>query len=383
MNHEHIHFHNRMNGVNQRPLINYSPDGLKMETIIRELEEGGKNIDAPTVIEIALAKGVNANFLNACLDRVHDDEENICIEPRLISVPIQNFLIQEFPPRENILTPWLPSQGICEVYATRGLGKTHFSIGLAVAVAAGGPFLRWIAPTPQGVLFVDGELPAAVLQTWLQEIIAGAPQQPIAPLQIITPDLQLNGMPDIATLEGQELIEECITEDIKLIVLDNISTLVRSGRENEAESWRPVQSWFLKLRAAGKSVLFIHHANKSGSARGTSKREDVLDTVVRLARPSNYSPEMGATFEVHFEKARGTHGDDAKACEVQYQTDSDGAAVWTTKSIEDSNYLKIIKLFNEGLAPKEIVAEIGLHKSNVSRNLKKARANGEITNTNE
>ena len=49
MNPEHVHFNNRMNGINSQPLINFSPDGRKMEEIFRELEKNGKKIDAPTV----------------------------------------------------------------------------------------------------------------------------------------------------------------------------------------------------------------------------------------------------------------------------------------------------------------------------------------------
>jgi hypothetical protein len=78
--------------------------------------------------------------------------------------------------------------------------------------------------------------------------------------------------------------------DFDLIVLDNLSTLVRSGRENESESWLPVQEWALQLRKRGKSILFVHHAGKTGQQRGTSKKEDVLDTVISLKRPKDYSP---------------------------------------------------------------------------------------------
>jgi len=57
-------------------------------------------------------------------------------------------------------------------------------------------------------------------------------------------------------------------------------------------------------------VPFIHHSGKGGEQRGTSRREDVLDTVIALKRPADYSPEQGACFEVHYEKSRGIFGDD-------------------------------------------------------------------------
>ncbi len=299
---------------------------------------------------------------------------------RLVAVSISDFLIQEHPHRTNLLSPWLPSQGLCMIFSWRGVGKTHVSLGVACALAAGGEFLKWSASEPVGVLFIDGEMPAAVLQERLQSIIAGIDKQPTAPLKIITPDNQPNGMPDLATAEGQRQVEEHITDDIKVVIIDNLSTLVRTGRENDAEGWAPVQGWFLKLRAAGKSVIAIHHSNKSGASRGTSKREDVLDTVIRLERPHDYTPDQGACFEVHFEKNRGIYGEDVKPFEAQLITGSHGESIWTTRSVEDSNYSKIVKLHNDGLSKTEIADEIGVHKSTVGRNIKKAIAEGDIKN---
>ena len=49
----------------------------------------------------------------------------------------------------------------------------------------------------------------------------------------------------------------------------------------------------------------IHHQGKTGDQRGTSAKEDILDTVIRLDRPKDYRSEQGARFEVHLTKARG------------------------------------------------------------------------------
>ena len=73
-----------------------------------------------------------------------------------------------------------------------------------------------------------------------------------------------------------------ITEEIKLIIFDNISTLSRSGVENEVESCT-LQNWTLDLRRRGIAVLFIHHGNKSGG-KEEPVGEDILDTVIQLKR---------------------------------------------------------------------------------------------------
>jgi hypothetical protein len=300
--------------------------------------------------------------------------------PQLRAIALDDFLRLELPPRENLLTPWLPRQGLAMLYAPRGTGKTHVSLGIAHAIATGGTFLGWRAPRPGGVLFVDGEMPAGTLQERLAAIVASAEFAPAAPLKLLTPDLQPAGvgMPDLATTEGQSAIDAHVGDDIALIVVDNLSALVRSGKENEGEGWQPVQTWALRHRAQGRSVLFVHHAGKAGQQRGTSRREDVLDTVIALRRPKDYTPEQGAAFEIHFEKARGVMGDDAAPIEARLSSDEHGRQSWTIRSLDDSTHDRVVDLARDGLSQADIAAELGIHKSNVSRHLARARARGEL-----
>jgi hypothetical protein len=102
------------------------------------------------------------------------------------------------------------------------------------------------------------------------------------------------------------------------------------------------------------------------TARGTSKREDVLDTIIHLKRPSDYEPDQGARFEVHLEKARGVFGDDAKPFEAQLET-IDGADHWHVKSLEDANAARVIEASKEGLSSREIAKELGVSHSTVNR----------------
>ncbi len=124
---------------------------------------------------------------------------------RLRAVNIGDFLSMEIPPREMVLAPVLPSQGLVMLYALRGVGKTFAALGMGYAVATGGAFFRWQAPAPQRVLYVDGEMPARVIQVRLAQIVQGAEKEPPSTdfLRIITPDLQLDGIPDISSTEAR------------------------------------------------------------------------------------------------------------------------------------------------------------------------------------
>lgn len=294
---------------------------------------------------------------------------------RLRAVDFAELLELDLPPREPLLGQWLMEQSLNMVHAKRGTGKTHFTIGTAFAVATGTAFLGWAAPRPRRVLFVDGELPARVLQDRLAEARRRAGVDP-APgfLTIMTPDLLHRAAPDLATLSDQAELDEVI-EGHDLVLLDNLSCLIRSGAaENDAESWVTVSDWALRHRAAGRSLLFVHHSGKSGAQRGTSRREDLLDVVVSLKNPTDYDPSEGARFEVHFEKARHLTGNDVAAFEVAL--DDAVAGGWSVVSIEANVDEQIVERLALGLSMADIGRELGLHKSNVSRRVRDLRAKG-------
>jgi len=299
-------------------------------------------------------------------------------KPHLKPIDIQTFLSLEMPPKKLLLSPWLPEQGLTMIYALRGVGKTYVSLSIAYAVATGGTIFGWQASEPKRVLYVDGEMPASTMQERLAQISRSSEKQILdsAYFRLITPDLQEAGIRDLCTSEGQADIIEYV-DDFDLIVFDNLSTLTRSGKENEAESWLPVQELALLLRRMGKSILFVHHAAKGGQQRGTSRREDVLDTVINLRRPPKYSPSDGAKFEVHFEKNRGFGGDDAKPFEAALLS-SESKLIWSCRDIENRNDENIIGMCKEGMTQADIAKELGVHKSTVCRAIKKAKAEGKI-----
>jgi nicotinamidase-related amidase len=287
------------------------------------------------------------------------------VSPRIRSYTLEELLTTPFPPRANLLPPWLPEKGIGMAYAPRGVGKTHFALGVAYAIASGGRFLQWQAPASRPVLLIDGEMPAVVLQERLAVIAANAEGEPPAGYVRLLPyDLFEEGGPDLSTDEGQAELEPFIG-DAALIVVDNISTICRGGKENESESWSAIQAWALAQRRKGRTVLFVHHSGKGGDQRGTSKREDVMDTVIKLSRPSDYSPTEGARFIVEFTKSRGFSGGDAEPFEAQLL---DGQ--WVTRAIEDIRIARILELKAEGLTQRQIAAEVGCGLATVNRTLK-------------
>lgn len=299
------------------------------------------------------------------------------LQPKRMQLKVANVeevLLTRFPPRKQLLSPWLTSQSLSMLYAWRGVGKTHVALNIAWAVASGTGWLTWKAQASVPVLYIDGEMPATALQDRLRAILASsvATTSPDN-LRIITPDLNRDrALPDLSTAEGQDEIDGII-KDAELIIVDNLSCLCRSGgRENEAESWQTVADWALRQRAQGRSVLFIHHAGKGGNQRGTSKREDILDNVIALKRPNDYESSEGARFEIHFEKARALFGDAVSPVEARLETDEHGAQIWSATSVDDCIADQVRELKAEGLTQREIAHELSIGLGTVNRHLKKA-----------
>jgi DNA-binding CsgD family transcriptional regulator len=294
----------------------------------------------------------------------------------LVALSIEEFMAHEFPPREPILSPWLVRQTLAMIYAWRGVGKTYCGLEIAYAVATGGEFLGWTAPTARKVLYIDGEMTGALMQKRLASIITASEKSPVpGMLRIINPDLQRSYMPDLATVGGQAAIESKLEPDTDLIIVDSISSLIRrGGRENEAESWLAAAEWAVWKRSQGHSILFIHHAGKDGEQRGTSKREDLLEVSICLRRPANYNPKDGAVFEVYFKKGRDIFGNDVDPFEASLTASEDGRRVWTTKPVSVTTSERVAELAKLGLSDKEIADELGVNRSTVYRAKLKAQA---------
>jgi putative DNA primase/helicase len=130
---------------------------------------------------------------------------------KLKTLKMKSLLSMALRSREMIMEPIIPEQGLCMIHAQRGIGKTHVSLLIAYTVAMGLNMFdeRWKCKRTRKVLFVDGEMPLNVIQERLSKIYQSEQQDLVAndQLLVITPDIQSNGIPDLSTPDGQNLIE--------------------------------------------------------------------------------------------------------------------------------------------------------------------------------
>ncbi len=287
--------------------------------------------------------------------------------PRRVSAA--ELIVADLPPRETILDPILATKSLALLYGPRGLGKTFIALGIAWAAASGGSFLNWQAPAPRRVLYVDGEMAAVDMKERLR-LLGSAPPT----LEFMLADMNARSPPDLATPEGQtRLMASWGHPD--LVVLDNLSSLA-GFKNGDPDSWNDLQRFLMLQRRFGRAMLLVHHANKKGLQRGTNRREDVLDVVMSLRRPDDYAPRQGARLEIHFEKARGLHGNAVDPIEARLVTDSIGVARWTWRKIDLPDVDRAAGLLNEGKSPVEIARMLGFSDAKAYRLRDRARKSG-------
>ena len=292
-------------------------------------------------------------------------------DKRVQALSVADFLSLTFPKREFMLNPWLTTTGLAMIDAQAGHGKTWLALSIAYAVATGQPLMDWEVERQGRVLYVDGELPGELLQKRLRML--GPPSDNLRVLSHSQFEMRSEAMPDIGEEIGRDFLDRVIEQyGIDLVILDSVSTLVRSGMDNDVESWRAVQAWSLKHRARGRAVIYLHHHGRSGNPRGSSSREIVLDTRLKLTRDAELSTERETAVKIEFVKAREFYGADTEPVLAFLQTE-DGTVHWRRESVRDNTRDRVDELIKQGWKQTDIAKEMGLSKGRISQIVKELR----------
>ncbi|HEX7604404.1 MAG TPA: AAA family ATPase [Polyangiaceae bacterium] len=287
---------------------------------------------------------------------------------------VGELVTKKFEPRELLLGPWLQARSANMVYGPRGVGKSYLVQTTAVSIATGTTLIeRWTAFQRRRVLFIDGELPGSELQRRFALLISGYKVQPDDYLRLVVADELEHGLPSVATAAGAEIVlglAEHWRSDI--VVFDSISTLVGGLDENSAEAWQPVQDLILALRRIAVGVLLVHHTNKVGGQRGTSRREDILDSILALRAPADADEGDGARFVVGYEKHRAFRGGEALPFTAELVTDATGAR-WRTSEPSEGRLALVARLTADGKSLRAIEQETGIPRSTIQRLIERGK----------
>lgn len=258
---------------------------------------------------------------------------------------------------EVLLSPWLCRGDLWMVYSGPGIGKTFFALNVAFAVASGGKFLHWMAPKSAKVLYVDGEMSPWDMKQRLTGILAsnqkyshGSKQDALDNFFGYCATYQEPGkpFPDLAEPEGRATLIE-LAEGKDLVVIDNLTTTLRGADPDKAMDWTPMQDMLVELRKQEITVLLVHHTNKSGDQTGTKAKEAILNGMMKLERPSDYSPSDGARFNITWGKTRGLSGTDTTPVRAQLTEGKDDHVLhWDFTVLDDLKAHELIRLARTG-----------------------------------
>jgi putative DNA primase/helicase len=220
--------------------------------------------------------------------------------------------------------------------------------------------------TRRRVLYFDGEFSGPTLQ---KRLLLFEPKTK-GYLTVLTPDLwhlRQKMMPNLADEATRTWLDAQIEKGkYDVVILDSLSTLIRGAEENDATAWEPIQHWILQHRGHGRAIIFLHHQGRSRMPRGTSKREDIVETVIGLRKDYDLSTDTDSAFQLSFDKSREFYGKQAQPMLIRLSTQT-GHVEWSHELMRDLTRDKVQELWKAGVKQKEIAKEVGLSQPRVSQ----------------
>lgn len=318
------------------------------------------------------------------ISKVLVDDKNRETTKGSIVVELDEFKSMSMPEIRTIMMPWLTFGSTHMIYAPRGAGKTFFAISLGLAVVHSSDFGDWELKESVNVLYVDGEMLPQMMKDRIEGLQKNLGEKR-SKLFILSSGLNLqNGKSSISVAkpEWREFIlEQVIEKSIKLMFLDNISALTPGVEENDSTAWDEIARWGTEVKQTGCSLIFIHHAGKGGQQRGTSAREDSLDTVISLKPTSPLN--AGVDVDVIFEKSRHIAGLSVSAMNFKILSDPGSSDIrWEMGIAGTSKRDDAIRMMINGESPKDISTKLSTSRAAVNRYKKMAVEKGWLTEDN-
>ncbi len=312
-------------------------------------------------------------------------EDGFPIEQALVNA--DDLLSLVIPPKRMILDPWLYEQQIILIPGWRGVGKTWFGLSLFDAVSRGERLGPWASVNSVPSLYIDGEMATYDIQERIR--LLGENKSSRKSPFLIYNDAYANslGLPraNLVNEKWRESLKVFLVEKgIKLLGLDNIASLTPGIEENYKIDWDPINQWLIELRFSGITTILFHHTGKDGNQRGTSGREDNIDTSISLVWPRDYQIEQGARFIVQFKKIRvyiekPTLIADHEFHLIQGFPNLEWSYTTLKKKISD----EVLRLISEGVKPKDIAERLNIVKSHVSQIKSRAVRDGYLSESGE
>lgn len=302
-------------------------------------------------------------------------------------ITLGELLKLQIPPREQLVEPFLTLSSLNMVFATRGIGKTWFTMELVRSLTQGLDFFAWKVPRKARVLHINGEMPTSELQGRYRFLFG---ENSTDLLHVLPSELLwMEGNPlNLNEKAQQQRVEDAIAaldgenQRPEVIIFDNLSSLTSGADENDNSALDGLLGWLMKLRHQGFCVILVHHSGKSGAQRGASRREDPLDTVIKLAPPQGSDEDrMGARFIIELRPANGAKirglAPRPDHLEVALGRSEHDEAVWTTITAPPESHVLLAEILEHPeWSVRRIAENLEVNKSKVQRWIEDLRKKG-------
>jgi hypothetical protein len=276
---------------------------------------------------------------------------------------------------EFVINPLLTVGGSMMIYSWAGVGKSYVSTEIAAHIALGeSKVFGWPITKRYRVLYIYGEMHGGEIKKRWREIVLGhkveIPEGDDA-LGFMSKEYQrikraqrsaFDWRPSIFSPTDRRIIEDRVAVGgYQVLVLDNISTLWPSSQESSSDREAVLKNWFIDLNQNGVSVIALTHAGKGGDFLGDSSQIHILDSVLRLRRPSDYTRDQQLRAEVKIEKLRHECKDHRllQEFEISLVTSPEAGAVWLTRPIKDVQLKTAFGMFADDMKPMDVFRGLG------------------------
>jgi AAA domain len=190
--------------------------------------------------------------------------EILCLEtpPRTVT----DLLLDSTPPPVSIVERILIAGTLLLIAGAPKVGKTWLALLLALCIVTGKPFLGFAVTERKKVLYLGGEGSDPTLRKRFQTALAFFPGIEDADLDNLL-ILSTLGRVKYDTPAAQDAIMRWV-EPADVLIVDPDFRFRSKGDENSHADARAVQDFIDGLKAAGKTVIVVHHTRKAGPVDG-------------------------------------------------------------------------------------------------------------------
>ena len=225
--------------------------------------------------------------------------------------------------RPYILDPILKPGHYCLIYGGTGVAKTWFTLAMALGISRGESFIDYwgYEGKARKVLYVAGEMEPEMFGERLQKLSSLESKN----FLLVRENLNL-----VDSADQERLLDTIAERGSQVVVLDNLTTLAEQGAYESG--FGKLLKLINRLKESGIAVILVHHENKAGEFKGSTKIKDVAEMSLHLVKAPGKS---GINLYVNADKVRGKADKSTVAFKVHFDPSLPNGK-WHISELSDS-----------------------------------------------